>query len=118
MHPEFALSPDLSYLNHAAVSPWPRRTVDAVIRFAKANGARGAADYPRWLEVETSLRERLAALIGAPVAEDIALAKNTSEGLSVIAHGLDWRPGDNVVGIVQEFPSNLIVWESRGAQGV
>jgi selenocysteine lyase/cysteine desulfurase len=118
MHREFDLSPDLCYLNHAAVAPWPRRTVEAVTAFAQANGARGATDYPQWLAVETRLRERLAALINTPSPADIALTKNTSEGLSIIAEGLDWRPGDNLVGIAQEFPSNRIVWEALAERGV
>ena len=41
-----------------------------------------------------------------------------SEALSIVAYGLDWRNGDNVVGIAQEFPSNRILWESLGSQGV
>lgn len=118
MHPAFDLSPDLCYLNHAAVAPWPRRTVEAVTRFAQANGRRGAADYPAWLATEQRLRERLADLVQAPSPADIALVKNTSEGLSILSQGLDWRPGDNVVGIVQEFPSNRIPWEALQDEGV
>ncbi len=118
MHPEFPLSPEISYLNHAAVAPWPRRTLEAVAAFAQENGTRGAAGYPHWLQTETRLRGRLASLINAPSPADIALAKNTSEALSIIAYGLDWQPTDNLVGIAQEFPSNRIVWESLGDQGV
>ena len=118
MHPEFDLAPDIRYLNHAAVAPWPRRAVAAVTRFAEENGRRGAAGYPAWLATERRLRERLADLLGAPSPDDIALVKNTSEGLSILAQGLDWRPGDNVVGIAQEFPSNRIPWEALREQGV
>ena len=118
MHPEFALSPDICYLNHAAVAPWPRRAVAAVTRFAEENGRRGATGYPAWLATERRLRERLTELLGAPSPDDIALVKNTSEGLSILAQGLDWHSGDNVVGIAQEFPSNRIPWESLGDQGV
>jgi len=118
MHPEFPLAPDVLYLNHAAVAPWPRRTVAAVAHFAQENGTRGAADYSNWIRTETRLRGYLAELIKAPSPMDVALVKNTSEGLSVIAYGIDWKPGDNVVGIAQEFPSNRIVWESLSAQGV
>jgi selenocysteine lyase/cysteine desulfurase len=57
-------------------------------------------------------------LINAPSDQDIALLKSTSEGLSVIAHGLDWSPGENIVSIAQEFPSNRIVWESLKPQGI
>jgi selenocysteine lyase/cysteine desulfurase len=118
MHPEFDLSPDLCYLNHAGISPWPQRAAEAVAKFAADNATRGAAGYPGWIERETRLRQRLAELIRAPSTADIALAKSTSEGLSIVAHGLDWNPGDNVVGIAQEFPSNRIVWESLADQGV
>jgi len=118
MPPEFFLSSDTLYLNHAAVAPWPRRTVAAVVRFAQENGMRGAADYARWIRTEARLRKRLVGLIGAPSPTDIALVKNTSEGLSIVAYGIDWRVGDNVVGIAQEFPSNRIVWESLSDRGV
>lgn len=115
---EFALDPALVYLNHAAVAPWPLRTAAAVARFADENRRRGAQHYPAWVEVEQRLRERLQRLIGARSSDEIALLKSTSEGLSVIAQGLAWRAGDNVVIPVQEFPSNRIVWEALGACGV
>jgi cysteine desulfurase/selenocysteine lyase len=118
MHPEFDLSSDLIHLNHAGVSPWPRRAAVAVSRFAAENAAQGSLGYPRWLATEQSLRARLARLIGAASPSDIALAKSTSEGLSVVAYGLDWSPGDNLVGIAQEFPSNRILWESLAPLGV
>lgn len=115
---EFALDPALVYLNHAAVAPWPKRTADAVTRFAEENRRRGAQRYPDWAEVEQRLRERLQRLIGARSCDEIALLKSTSEGLSVIAQGLDWRDGDNVIIPAQEFPSNRIVWEALGILGV
>lgn len=115
---EFPLDPELCYLNHAAVAPWPRRAAEAVARFAQDNARRGATDYERWLETEQSLRQRLARLINAPSTRSIALQKNTSEGLSAIAWGLDWHPGDCVVITDQEFPSNRIVWESLQRLGV
>jgi len=115
---QFPLEPGITYLNHAAVAPWPRRTADAVSRFADENLHRGATDYPRWMEAEGRLREQLRWLINAPCVDDIGLLKNTSEGLSVLAHGLDWHAGDNVVIPAQEFPSNRIVWESLARFGV
>ena len=44
--------------------------------------------------------------------------KNTSEALSFVAFGLDWRPGDQVVISDQEFPSNRVVWEALRPRGV
>lgn len=115
---EFPLKSGLVYLNHAAVGVWPRRTADVVKAFAEENMIQGAADYPRWMSVEKQIRKRLKRLLGAASADDIALLKNTSEGLSLIAYGLEWQPGDNIVSTSQEFPSNRIVWESLKEKGV
>jgi cysteine desulfurase / selenocysteine lyase len=114
----FLLDPSVIYLNHAAVSPWPREAVEAVTRFARENGESGAFRYPDWMQQESALRTMLARLINASSIDDIALLKSTSEGLSVIAHGLPWQAGDNVVSIAQEFPSNRIVWQSLEPRGV
>ena len=86
----FDLQQDILYLNHAAVSPWPRRAVQAVQQFAADNGATGSKRYPHWMATDARLRERLAALIGAESAGDIALTKSTSEALSIVAQGLPW----------------------------
>lgn len=115
---EFSLDPNIIYLNHAAVAPWPRRSAEAVKRFAEENATLGARHYRQWLRVERELREQLRTLLNAPDADDIALLKNTSEGLSVVAHGLSWRPGDNIVISNEEFPSNRIVWDALKDQGV
>jgi selenocysteine lyase/cysteine desulfurase len=115
---EFSLSEQLCYLNHAAVSPWPKRSVDAVKCFAEENGNSGSRYYERWLETEQLLRRQLQALIGAAGSDEIALLKSTSEALSVVAYGLDWSAGDQVIISSQEFPSNRIVWESLRPLGV
>jgi cysteine desulfurase/selenocysteine lyase len=117
-HDEFAQARDLRYLNHAAVGPWPKRTAAAVQKFAEENVLLGARDYPDWMKVEQRLRERLARVLNAPSTDDIALVKNTSEALSFVAFGLDWKAGDNVVISDEEFPSNRVVWEALKPQGV
>ncbi|MCS3902644.1 selenocysteine lyase/cysteine desulfurase [Methylohalomonas lacus] len=115
---EFPLDPDLVYLNHAAVAPWPTRTATAVQAFAQENCQRGAAGYKQWLTRDAELRQQLGDLINAPSVDDIALVKNTSEALSMVAGGLDWRYGENVVSSNEEFPSNRIVWEAQKRFGV
>ncbi|WP_460418504.1 aminotransferase class V-fold PLP-dependent enzyme [Pseudomonas sp. microsymbiont 2] len=117
-HDEFELAPGLCYLNHAAIAPWPRRTHDAVARFASDNMRLGASEYPAWLATERRLRERLARLINAPSSGDVALVGSTSQALSLVAFGLDWRPGDQIVISAEEFPSNRVVWQALADQGV
>lgn len=114
----FDLDDDIIYLNHAAVSPWPVKTAAAVSRFAKENASVGSKNYSDWLKVENSLRQKLAELINANSVNEISLLKSTSEGLSLIAYGLNWNAGDNIVLPEEEFPSNKIVWQSLQNQGV
>jgi selenocysteine lyase/cysteine desulfurase len=114
----FPVCERLIHLNHAAVGPWPARTLEAVSRFAQENVRQGSLGYPRWLRVQQHLRDTIRNLINASSSDEIALVKNTSEGLSMIAAGLDWQHGDNIVGIRQEFPSNRVVWQSLEPQGV
>jgi selenocysteine lyase/cysteine desulfurase len=115
---EFPLNDNIVYLNHAAGSPWPRRTTEAVQRFAQENMTQGSKNYARWEQQEIQLREQLRVLLNAPAVTDIALLKSTSEALSVVAYGLTWQAGDNVIITDQEFPSNRIVWESLQNKGV
>jgi len=115
---EFCLSGDIIYLNHAAIAPWPNRSVDAVRTFAEENALLGSKNYMQWVEVESKLRKMMCQLINAPSPDDIALLKNTSEALSVVAFGLNWKSGDNIVTTDQEFPSNRVVWQALNDQGV
>ena len=115
---EFPLDPDICYLNHAAVAPWPKRAADAVSRFAQENARQGARDYPRWAKQETHLRQQLKQLVNAPSVDDIALVKNTSEALSFVAQGINWQAGDEIITSDQEFPSNRIPWEALSSRGV
>ncbi len=115
---EFPQDPGLLYLNHAGVAPWPRRTVEAVRNFAAENLHRGAKNYGTWVAHEAQLREQLRQFINAASADEISLLKNTSEALSVVACGIGWQPGDNVVSTDQEFPSNRIPWQAQRVHGV
>ncbi len=114
----FELSDKLIYLNHAAVSPWPIRTSEAVLNFAKQNAQYGSKFYLDWLQKQTELRHQIKSLINAPSSDDVALVKNTSEALSFVAYGLHWKNGDNIVSSREEFPSNRIPWQSLCHQGV
>ena len=118
MNQAFPVINQLIHLNHAAVGPWPQVTADAVKDFAQENLQFGSQHYLSWIAIDKSLRKNIAELINASSEDEIALVKSTSEGLSFVAYGLGWKPGDNVVGIQQEFPSNRFVWESLSSKGV
>ncbi len=104
-------------MNHAAMAPWPTLVSEAVQSFAEENARIGARDYDTWMQRENDCRERFARLLNAQ-ADDIALLKNTTEGLSVVAQGLPWKAGDNIVIPDCEFPSNRLPWVQLESLGV
>lgn len=115
---EFPIAKSYIYLNHASVSPLPRRVRAAMDGLAEDVMLHGVGHYPAWMRAYQGARDSAAALVGARPAE-IAITKNTSEGLSFVANGIDWRPGDDVVGIRDEFPANYFPWlrlEKRGVK--
>ena len=93
------------------------RSCEAVTHYARENMLNGPAAYGRWLATEQRLRERAARLLGA-APDDMALLGNTTEGINLIAAGLPWRAGDNVVLPAGEFASNRLPWLAQSARGV
>src|SRR5690348_670148 len=101
---EFPVRENLIYLNHAAVAPLPRRAADAIHHFVDDALYWGSLHYSEWMAACEGVRTLAAKLINASPRE-IALIKNTSEGIATIAMGLDWKPGDRMVGFREEFPA-------------
>lgn len=119
MHSQFPILEHASpYLNHAAVGPWPRCVAEAVQAFAEENMRHGSNNFLEWVERERQLRRNLAVMVGAASPDDIALLKNTTEGICLVANGLDWNPGENVVLPAEEFPSNRLPWLALSDRGV
>ena len=114
---QFPVTERWIYLHHAGVAPLCRRATEAMQGLADEAMRFGSVHYDRWLETYEGLRRSTARLINADPAE-IALVKNTSEGISVVATGLDWRPGDKVVGFREEFTANYFPWKRLEQAGV
>ncbi|MDX2269201.1 MAG: aminotransferase class V-fold PLP-dependent enzyme [Bryobacter sp.] len=107
---EFPVVKSLLYLNHAAVAPLPRVAGEAIQRFATDAMEFGSLHYGEWMQACERVRTGAAQLIGAS-SREIALIKNTSEGIATVQMGLAWRPGDVVVAFREEFPANYYCWK-------
>lgn len=106
----FPVCANLLYLNHAAVSPLPRPVADAMRWYAEDAMHWGSFHYPEWMAACEGVRTELSRMIGCSERE-VAMVKNTSEGIATIQMGLDWRPGDIVVAFREEFPANYYCWK-------
>ncbi len=114
---QFPVRQRLIYLNHAAVAPLSKPAADAMKQLADDALEYGSLHYDGWLEAYAGVRRAAARLIHATPSE-IAIVKNTSEGIATVAMGLDWRPGDKVVGFAEEFPANYFPWKRLENQGI
>jgi selenocysteine lyase/cysteine desulfurase len=114
---QFPVTESSIYMNHAAVSPISRRVRDAMLELLEDVYQSGAEHWQLWTETDKSVRRSLAHLLNAE-ANEIAITKNTSEGISTFANGLDWQPGDEIVSIEGEFPANFYPWKALEKRGV
>jgi cysteine desulfurase/selenocysteine lyase len=110
----FPVTNNLIYLNHAAVAPLPKPCAEAMQGLAEDAMEHGSLHYDQWLDAYEGLRVAAARLIGADRGE-IAMIKNTSEGIATVAMGMDWRPGDKIVAFREEFPANYYPWLRLGS---
>lgn len=114
---EFSVVKNRIFFDHAKVSPLPMRVREAVTEFVNDTSSFGTANYSDWMARVESVRASFAKLIHADPGE-VAFVKNTSEGISIVANGIDWKPGDNVVIPDIEFPANVYPWWNLKRLGV
>jgi cysteine desulfurase / selenocysteine lyase len=114
---QFPVAENLVYLNHAAVAPLCKPAADAMRGLADDACQWGSFHYDQWMACYEGFRAAAAKLIGSGAGE-IAITKNTSEGIATIQMGLDWRAGDKVVAFQEEFPANFFPWKRLEARGV
>jgi len=111
----FPVTQNRIFLAHAGVAPLPSPTVDALkIEAERASYAQEASDFMEQIE---SIRRVGARLINAN-SDEVALLGPTSLGLNLVAHGLDWKPDDEVVCYPDDYPANVYPWTALAGKGV
>ena len=114
---EFPVTRDRIFLAHAAITVLPRVTEQAMHDFNHAY-ATGDIDFTAvHLGEMDAARESAAQLLGAS-ANEIALLGPTSLGLNLVANGLTWQAGDEVVCYLDDYPANVYPWQNLQNQGV
>lgn len=110
------------HFNHAAVAPLPARAAAALAAHGRDVSERGSMTFPEQERKVEELRGLAARLMGAGDGEggaaSVAIVANTSTGLNLVAQGLSWEPGDEVVTTESEFPANLMPWLALAQKGV
>ncbi len=107
----------LLYFDAASLSPYSLPVIDALDKFEKERRDGGSLHYDGWYAEIEKGRELAAKLTGAKTSE-IALIKNTSEGINLTALIMDWKKGDNVVVSDLDFPANIYPFLNLRKKGV
>ncbi len=113
---EFPVIQDSLFLAHAGVCIFPRRVAAAMQDHAEQSCLR-MQEYPGAWRAVNETRVSAARLIGAKSSE-IALIGPTSVGLSLVAAGLVWQAGDEVVCYLDDYPANVYPWTDLERRGV
>ena len=113
---DFAVTKKTIYMNNGAIAPTPLSTIKAVTDFM-LKCAEAGPDAPQTYDYVVSLleelRTRVAHLINC-VRDEVVLVQSTTEGLNIVANGVDWQKGDAVVvrGGRHEHYANYLPWIS------
>lgn len=113
----FPILREMVFLNHAAVAPISGPSAEAFRTYAAQAESIAYVDAG-WYKRAIEVKKAAARLINAESHNEIAFTPNTSSGLSLVANGLDFEPGDNVVITDVEYPANRYPWENLKRLGV
>lgn len=114
---EMSVAQRFAYFDHAAVAPLPARSRAAIETWARQSAEEGDTCWPAWSRRVEQARTLAAGMLNAD-ADEVALVHSTTEGISLVAEGFPWKPGDNVVTLENEFPSNLYPWMNLASRDV
>lgn len=114
---DFPIVDRMDFFNHAGVGPLSGRAARVLEGYARHAAQRAYVDSG-WHRTIRGVRSAAARLIHARGEHEIAFIPNTSTGISLVAKGFEWQPGDNVVLTNVEYPANRYPWEDLRRFGV
>jgi len=105
------------FMAHAAVTAIPQVAVSAMNAFNEATST-GELDYSDVLLNQMDRVRVVSAKIIACDSNEVALLGPTSLGLSLVANGIEWKSGDEVITYLDDYPANVYPWKHLEKQGV
>ena len=112
---DFPITQDYLFFDLANKCALPRFATRAIQEYA-VKQEQHSGDKTEWFRTIEEARGRFAQLVNARPTE-VAILKNTSEGLNVAANGIPFKAGDNVVVNLSEHPNNIYCWLPATARG-
>ena len=114
-HRLFPVTRERVFFAHAAVAPLPQAAADVLK--AEAQAATVTQETPDFMAKIEAIRRVGARLINAS-SDEVALLGPTSLGLNLVANGIDWKEGDEVIFYPDDYPANVYPWQALVSRGV
>lgn len=114
----FPITEQKVYLNHAAVSPISTKVKQALDNFFTIRSQEQPGNWTTAVQIAAELKEMFAEIINAESSDRIAFTQNTTHGLNIIASGLQWNSGDEILIPENEFPANVYPFKNLERKGV
>jgi selenocysteine lyase/cysteine desulfurase len=105
------------FLNTATYGQTPQAASSAVVKHLAHRDELACSDFLSWFDDADRIRGRVAELVRCE-PDDVAFIGNAATGLSLLIGGIDWRPGDRIVTLPDEFPNNLYYPALLAGRGV
>lgn len=111
------LENNIIYFNHAATGPFSSLLTNRLTDILKNKSKNISDDYKSFLGVIDETKELLSKLIRCG-SDRIAFVDNTSNGLNILAQGIQWKKGDRILLNDIEFPANVYPFLNLKRSGV
>lgn len=114
----FGIEPGIAHMCTGGEGPMLRAAIPAVEEFSRLKSL-GLPGRQQIIDTYNETKAMLAGYLHTPGgAGDIAFVGSSAEAMNILARGLDWREGDNVVSLQNEYPTSLLPWLALGSRGV
>jgi len=114
----FPITENKIYVNHASSSPFSIKIKEALNDHIQLRATDPDTAWKNMFQTSQKLRSLFSGIIKADSTDRIAYTQNTTHGLNIIASGLDWKKGDEILIPDNEFPANVYPYKNLERQGV
>src|SRR5215470_3860849 len=102
---QFMLEEGFAYLNTGTLGPTPRPVLTAMNEYWRLMAVNPNENSQIFQDRQERIRVKAAAFVGA-TADEIAITRNTTEGTTILTHGLDMKAGDEV--LITQYEHNSL----------
>lgn len=108
---------DVIWLNAASEGPLPVVAKQALAQAVEWKSSVYQLDIPKFIQVPLELKHSIGRLINVD-PKDVILGTSASYGLHILADGIEWHSGDEIILMQNDFPTNIIPWLALEQKGV